>query len=49
MTMTMTGAVVIELVLGPMAWLVLRGERTARPAGADEDLPPPQNVPSSFR
>lgn len=47
--MTVTGAVVIGLVLGPMAWLVLRGERAADPAGADEDLPPPRNAPSSLR
>ena len=43
--MTVTGAVVIGLVLGPMARLVLRGERAAGPAATDEDSPPPRNTP----
>lgn len=47
--MTVTGAAVIGLVLGPMTWLVLRGERAAGSAAADEDSPPPRNVPPSPR
>ncbi|MEW1868613.1 hypothetical protein AB0420_10685 [Streptomyces caelestis] len=47
--MTVTGAVVIALVLGPTAWLVLRGERAAGPARAVDDLPPPGNAPPSPR
>lgn len=47
--MTVTGAVVIALVLGPTAWLVLRGERAVGPALAVEDLPPPGNAPPSPR
>lgn len=39
--MTVTGAVVVALVLGPTAWLMLRGERTADLARAAEHLPPP--------
>lgn len=38
--MTVTGAVVIALFLGPMAWLVLRGDRAARRPRTVENLPP---------
>ncbi|MFF6911725.1 hypothetical protein [Streptomyces sp. NPDC012466] len=47
--MTATGVVVIGLTLGPMAWLVLRGERAAVPVAADEDSPPTLNDPTSPR
>lgn len=42
--MTVTGAVLIALILGPMAWLVLRsGRATGRAAPQDEDSAPRQN------
>jgi hypothetical protein len=42
--MTVTGAVLIALILVPMAWLVLRGGRaTGRPAPQDEDTAPRQH------
>lgn len=47
--MTVTGAVVIALNLGPTAWLVLRGERAActgssrrGPAAARQRSPSPR-------
>ncbi|MER6857022.1 DUF6415 family natural product biosynthesis protein [Streptomyces pilosus] len=46
---TVTEVVVIGLILGPMAWLVLRGERAASPVAADEDSPPTLNDPTSPR
>ena len=45
--MTITGAVLIAVVLGPMAWLILRGGRVVgRAAPQDEDSAPGQNEPS---
>ncbi|QUW78461.1 hypothetical protein OG747_41330 [Streptomyces sp. NBC_01384] len=47
--MTATGAVVIGLILVPMAWLVLRGERATGPAAPGEESPPSQIAPSPPR
>ncbi|MFF5573081.1 hypothetical protein [Streptomyces luteogriseus] len=47
--MTVIGVVVIGLTLGPMAWLVLRGERAASPVAANKDSPPTLNDPTSPR
>ncbi|GAA4958688.1 hypothetical protein GCM10023238_26820 [Streptomyces heliomycini] len=47
--MTVTGAVVIALVLGPTAWLVHRGERAAGLHEPSTNLPPPGNAPPSPR
>ncbi|MFD5478800.1 hypothetical protein [Streptomyces hawaiiensis] len=47
--MTVTGVVVIGLILGPMAWLVLHGERAANPVASDEDAPPTLDDPTSPR
>lgn len=48
--MTVTGAVLIAVVLGPMAWLILRGGRaTGRAAPQDEDSAPWQNELSPHR
>ncbi|WP_185931323.1 hypothetical protein [Streptomyces sp. WAC08401] len=44
--MTATGAVVITLILAPMAWLVLRGERVSTP-GATGKKPSPSQIASS--
>ncbi|MFJ2021865.1 DUF6415 family natural product biosynthesis protein [Streptomyces nodosus] len=42
--MTAAGAVLIALILGPMAWLALRGDRVSgRIAPRDVDPPPRQN------
>ncbi len=44
--MTVTGAVLIAVVLGPMAWLILRGGRAANCAAPqDEDSALGQNRP----
>ena len=45
---TVTG-VVIGLILGPTAWLVLRGERADSPVAVNEDSPPTLNDPTSPR
>ncbi len=48
--MTVTGAVLIAVVLGPVAWLILRGGRVScRSAPQDEDSAPGQNKPSPHR
>lgn len=48
--MTVTGAVVIVLILGSMPWLVLRGGRATGPdAPADKDSAPTQIEPPSLR
>lgn len=46
--MTVTGAVLIAVVLGPLAWLILRGGRaTGRAASQDKDSAPGGNRPPS--
>ncbi len=48
--MTVTGAVLIAVVLGPMAWLILRGGRaTGRAAPRDEESVPGLNRTSPRR
>lgn len=48
--MTVTGAVLIAVVLGPMAWLMLRsGQATVRAAPQDEDAVPGLNRTSPRR
>jgi hypothetical protein len=48
--MTVTGAVLIALILGPMTWLIFRGGRaTGRAAPQDEDSAPGQNEPPPHR
>lgn len=48
--MTVTGAILIAVVLGPMAWLILRGGRaTVRAAPQPEDAVPGLNRTSPRR
>lgn len=48
--MTLTGAYLTVLILGSMAWLILRGDRAVGPAALpSEDSPPTQIEPPSLQ
>lgn len=48
--MTLTGAILTVLILGSMAWLILRGDRSVGPVvPPSEESPPTQIEPPSLQ